>query len=197
MFLSPDGSGGYRLPPIPADYSVYTYLDRVENLAGETCAVEAFSLWGNDHVAVANEVSGLPIYQINGGDMVPVGVGPATGSERDVAVVDWNAYVATGNRLGIINEGHFEILDIADPAAIAATDTLPLNDPYYLCGGAGWPIWARGSDGPVPIGFLGRGRFGRQGPSFGGLSGTVNDLGGDGFPENRPGPLEPESETPK
>lgn len=92
------GLEAQAVPPIPADYSVYPHLDRVQYLEGETFAVEGYSLWGNDFFAVANELSGVNVYQVVGDEVVAVGAGHATGSERDLAIMDWFAYVATGNQ---------------------------------------------------------------------------------------------------
>ncbi len=90
------GSPAGAVPAIPADYSGYPHLDRIDDLPGMTYAVEAYSLWGGDYFAVANELSGVNIYQIVGGEALPMGAEHALGSERDIAVRDWYAFVATG-----------------------------------------------------------------------------------------------------
>ena len=111
------GSAALAVPAVPADYSIYAHLDRVEYLPGMSFAVEAFSLWGDDYFVVANEMSGLNIYQIVGNEAVPVGVEGAVGSERDVAIVDWHAYVATGNQ-GLSR------MSFAIPSAPIETDSI-------------------------------------------------------------------------
>ena len=85
-------------PAVPTEYSIYPHLDRIDDLPGMTYSVEAYSLFGDEYFAVANEMSGLNIYKIVGDAAVHMGSGSALGSERDVAVADWYAYVATGTQ---------------------------------------------------------------------------------------------------
>jgi len=55
-------SGVWGVPVVPVDYNLYPHLDRTEYLDGVNLAVEAYSLWGWDFFAVANENSGLHIF---------------------------------------------------------------------------------------------------------------------------------------
>lgn len=134
----------FASPSIPTDYSVYPHLDRVEYLDGETFAVEAFSLWGNDHFAVANEVSGLNIYRIDGDQVVHIGVGGALGSERDVVVDGWLAYVATGSQ-GLsqmslaVPEAPFETAAVDLPGTATRVE-VSATHAFVACGTGGLAI---------------------------------------------------------
>lgn len=109
----------WAVPAIPTDYSIYPHLDRIEDLPGITYTVEAYSLWGEDYFAVGNELSGLHIYKIVGGSAVHMGSGSALGSERDVAIADWYAYVATGTQ-GLSS------MSVAVPASPIQVDNIDL-----------------------------------------------------------------------
>lgn len=91
------GSAALAVPVLPADYSIYPHLDRIEGHEGMTYTVEAYSLWGIDFFAVGNDVSGVQIFMIIDGSAVQMGVVQALGVERDIAVKDWNLFVATGS----------------------------------------------------------------------------------------------------
>ncbi|MEN8008119.1 MAG: FlgD immunoglobulin-like domain containing protein [Candidatus Krumholzibacteriota bacterium] len=134
----------FGVPAVPGDYSGYPHLDRIEYFPEKTYAVEAFSLWGDDYFAVCNEITGLNFYQIVGGEAVHVGVESALGSERDVAIVDWTAYVATGSQ-GLSR------LSVAVPSAPIETDTIVLpgtatrvaasaTHAYVACGTGGLAV---------------------------------------------------------
>ena len=113
------GSIVWAVPAVPADYSIFPHLDRIEDLPGMTYSVEGYSLWGDDFFAVANELSGLNIYKIVGDSAVHMGVGSALGSERDVAVADWYAYVATGTQ-------GLSVMSVAVPASPILVDSITL-----------------------------------------------------------------------
>jgi len=104
---------------IPADYSIYPHIDRIENVSGRVFAVEAYSLFGADYFAVANEATGVNIFKVIDGELVHMGDGQALGSERDIAVNGWNAFVATGS-IGISS------LSVAIPESPIELDHLNL-----------------------------------------------------------------------
>ena len=82
----------------------------------------AVSLCGPDNFALANENSGLHIFQIVDGEVVQVGVGNALGVERDVAMQD---RVSSGN---LVFAGDWAYQE-----------------------GSGWPpIWGKSSVRPDP-----------------------------------------------
>ena len=109
----------WSVPAVPADYSIYPHLDHIENLEGMTYTVEAYSLWGNDYIAVGNDISGVNIYRILDGSAMYMGAGHALGVERDIVVKEWNVFVATGN-VGL------SVLSVAVPEAPLLVDSLDL-----------------------------------------------------------------------
>jgi hypothetical protein len=104
---------------LPVDYGFYPHLDRIDDVSGEVFSVEAYSLFGTDYFAVVNETEGVGIYKIVGGEVVHIINHHVLGSERDIAVNGWIAYVATGS-VGISS------LQVAIPESPVEQDNLDL-----------------------------------------------------------------------
>jgi hypothetical protein len=103
VFLALSGSWILNVSAEPADYSVYPHLERTEYLDGVSHSVEAYSLWGRDFFALANEESNLHIFQVEDGEVVAKGIGPTVGLDRDVAIKDWYAFVSTNSGLTAVS----------------------------------------------------------------------------------------------
>ena len=101
------------------DYGFYPHLDRIDNVDGEVTSVEAYSLFGTDYFAVANETVGVSLYKIVGDEVVHIIDHHVLGSERDIAVRDWTAFVATAS-VGISS------LQVAIPESPTEQDNLDL-----------------------------------------------------------------------
>ncbi len=129
---------------IPADYSIYPHIDRIENVFGRVFAVEAYSLFGADYFAVANEATGVNIFKVIDGELVHMGAGHSLGAERDIAVNEWIAYVATGS-VGIsslsvaIPESPVELGNLNLPGAPVRLVVSPTHA-FVACGTGGLSI---------------------------------------------------------
>jgi len=127
-----------------ADYRFYPHLDRIDDVSGEVFSVEAYSLFGADYFAVANETAGVGLYRIVGDEVIHIIDHHVLGSERDIAVKDWTAFVATGS-VGIsslqvaIPESPFEQDHLnlpGSPVRLAISST----HAYVACGTGGLSV---------------------------------------------------------
>ncbi len=130
----------HAVPAVPVDYSAYPHLDRTEYLDGVNLAVEAYSLWGRDFFAVANENSDLHIYEILDGEVVSKGNGRTVGEDRDLAINGWHAFVATNGGVSAVNVAIPETPFLADfitlpgePIRIDVSET----HAFVACGSGG------------------------------------------------------------
>jgi|GEM_PF-5838086 len=96
-------SAAPSFPSTPVDYAVYPHLDHTEFLDGRSNAVAAYSLWGRDFFAVANENTSLHLFEVVADEVIPRGIGHTTGVDKDVAILDWHAFVVTGSGLAAVN----------------------------------------------------------------------------------------------
>ena len=134
----------HAVPALPVDYSEFPHLDHTEYLAGQSLAVEAYTLWGKDFFAVGNENSDLHIYEIVDGAVVPRGIGHSVGADRDIAIKDWYAFVATTAGLTAIS--------VAVPETPLTTDFLNLTgEPVRVDVSATHAFVASGSGGLVIV----------------------------------------------
>lgn len=127
-----------------AEYGIYPHLDRILDVEGEVTSVVAYSLFGTDYFAVTNETTGVGIYKIVGDEVVHIINHHVLGSERDIAVKDWIAFVATAS-VGISS------LQVAIPETPVQQDNLNLpgsavrlavssNHAYVACGTGGLAV---------------------------------------------------------
>lgn len=126
------------------DYGLYPHLDRILEIDGEATSVEAYSLFGTDYFAVANETVGVSLFKVVGDEVVHIIDHHVLGSERDIAVRDWTAFVATAS-VGISS------LVLAIPESPIEQDSLNLpgtpvrlavssTHAYVACGAGGLAV---------------------------------------------------------